>query len=160
MDRSVWKMIGVAVSRLLTAAALTVPAPLAESATPTLDQLMVDIDLLGTFNVLRAAGRIMSEQRKGNIILFSSIRSLVVEPGQAVYAATKAGVEHIGIIVAGTDHEITLRDPAGAEHTVALADIAQREFIGSLMPAGLTDQLSPEDLRDLFAYLTQLGKPR
>jgi len=28
------------------------------------------------------------------------------------------------------------------------------------MPAGLVDQLSREDLRDLFAYLAQLGKPR
>ena len=40
------------------------------------------------------------------------------------------------------------------------ADIAKREFIGSLMPAGLTDNLSAEDLRDLFAYLTQLGKAK
>ena len=43
MDRSVWKMIGVVVSWLLTAAALAVPAPPAESATPTLDQLMVQL---------------------------------------------------------------------------------------------------------------------
>ena len=53
---------------------------------------VVSLNLRGSFNVLRAAGRIMSEQRRGNIVLFSSIRSLVVEPGQAVYAATKAGI--------------------------------------------------------------------
>jgi len=53
---------------------------------------VVAINLRGTFNVIRAAGRIMSAQKKGNMILFSSIRSLVVEPGQAVYAATKAGI--------------------------------------------------------------------
>ena len=34
----------------------------------------------------------MSKQGRGSIVLFSSIRSLVVEPGQAVYAATKAGI--------------------------------------------------------------------
>jgi NAD(P)-dependent dehydrogenase (short-subunit alcohol dehydrogenase family) len=50
------------------------------------------INMKGSFGVLRAAGRIMTEQKKGSIILFSSIRSQVVEPGQAVYAATKAGV--------------------------------------------------------------------
>ena len=50
------------------------------------------VNMKGSFGVLRAAGRIMTEQRKGSIILFSSIRSQVVEPGQAVYAATKAGV--------------------------------------------------------------------
>ncbi len=50
------------------------------------------VNMKGSFGVLRAAGRIMTEQQKGSIILFSSIRSQVVEPGQAVYAATKAGV--------------------------------------------------------------------
>jgi len=53
---------------------------------------VIDVNLKGSFGVLRAAGRIMTEQKRGSIILFSSIRSQVVEPGQAVYAATKAGV--------------------------------------------------------------------
>jgi len=34
----------------------------------------------------------MSKQGRGSIVVFSSIRSLVVEPGQAIYAATKAGI--------------------------------------------------------------------
>ena len=50
------------------------------------------INMKGNFNVLQAAGRIMTMQRRGSIVLFSSIRSQVVEPGQAVYAATKAGI--------------------------------------------------------------------
>jgi NAD(P)-dependent dehydrogenase (short-subunit alcohol dehydrogenase family) len=53
---------------------------------------VLDLNLKGNFNVLRAAGRIMIAQRRGSIVLFSSIRSLVVEPGQSVYAATKAGI--------------------------------------------------------------------
>ena len=53
---------------------------------------VIDVNLKGSFGVLRAAGRIMVEQKHGSIILFSSIRAQVVEPGQAVYAATKAGV--------------------------------------------------------------------
>ena len=53
---------------------------------------VLDLNLKGNFNVLRAAGRIMTAQRRGSIVLFSSIRSLVVEPGQSVYAATKAGI--------------------------------------------------------------------
>jgi NAD(P)-dependent dehydrogenase (short-subunit alcohol dehydrogenase family) len=50
------------------------------------------INMKGNFNVLQAAGRIMTADRRGSIVLFSSIRSQVVEPGQAVYAATKAGI--------------------------------------------------------------------
>lgn len=53
---------------------------------------VLDLNLKGNFNVLRAAGRIMTAQRRGSIVLFSSIRSLVVEPGQSVYSATKAGI--------------------------------------------------------------------
>jgi NAD(P)-dependent dehydrogenase (short-subunit alcohol dehydrogenase family) len=53
---------------------------------------VLDLNLKGTFYVLRAAGRIMTAQRRGSIVLFSSIRSQVVEPGQSVYAATKAGI--------------------------------------------------------------------
>lgn len=53
---------------------------------------VLDINIKGNFNVLRGAGRIMTQQRKGAIVLFSSIRSLVVEPGQSVYAATKAAI--------------------------------------------------------------------
>ncbi len=53
---------------------------------------VIEVNLHGTFNVLKEAGRIMSEQGRGSIIAFSSIRSQVVEPGQGVYAATKAGI--------------------------------------------------------------------
>jgi len=53
---------------------------------------VVAINLKGSFNVLQAAGRIMTSQRRGSIVVFSSIRSQVVEPGQSVYAMTKAGI--------------------------------------------------------------------
>ena len=53
---------------------------------------MLDLNMKGNFNVLRGAGRVMTAQGRGSIILFSSIRSLVVEPGQSAYAATKAGI--------------------------------------------------------------------
>jgi putative heme-binding domain-containing protein len=90
---------------------------------------------------------------------------MVVEPQreltegyEAFRITTKSGDVKIGIIAAGNESELVLRDPEGKEHTIAVAEIAQREMIGSLMPAGLLDHLSPEDLRDLFAYLTGLGK--
>jgi NAD(P)-dependent dehydrogenase (short-subunit alcohol dehydrogenase family) len=58
---------------------------------------VVDLNLKGNFRLLREGARKMSTQAPtgGSIIVFSSIRSLVVEPGQAVYAATKAGVLQI-----------------------------------------------------------------
>jgi NAD(P)-dependent dehydrogenase (short-subunit alcohol dehydrogenase family) len=53
---------------------------------------VVALNLKGSFNVVQSAGRVMTAQRGGSIIVFSSIRSQVVEPGQSVYAATKAGI--------------------------------------------------------------------
>jgi len=53
---------------------------------------VVRLNLKGSFNVVRAAGRVMVEQQSGSIVVFTSIRSLVVEPGQAIYAMTKAGI--------------------------------------------------------------------
>ncbi|MGE0361049.1 MAG: SDR family NAD(P)-dependent oxidoreductase [Vicinamibacterales bacterium] len=53
---------------------------------------VVAVNLRGNFNVLMAAGRIMTAQKSGSIVLFSSIRSIVTEPGQSVYSMTKAGI--------------------------------------------------------------------
>jgi len=53
---------------------------------------VVKVNLRGNFNVLMATGRIMTAQKSGSIVLFSSIRSIVTEPGQAVYSMTKAGI--------------------------------------------------------------------
>ena len=53
---------------------------------------VLDVNIKGNFNVLRAAGRVMTARGTGSIILFSSIRAQVIEPGQGVYAATKAGI--------------------------------------------------------------------
>ncbi len=53
---------------------------------------VVLVNLRGNFNVLQAAGRLMTMQKRGSIVLYSSIRSLVTEPGQSVYSMTKAGI--------------------------------------------------------------------
>jgi NAD(P)-dependent dehydrogenase (short-subunit alcohol dehydrogenase family) len=53
---------------------------------------VISVNLKGTFHVLREAGAIMAAAGTGSIIAFSSIRSVTVEPGQGVYASTKAGI--------------------------------------------------------------------
>lgn len=53
---------------------------------------VVALNLKGNFRLLQAGGRKMVAGGGGSIIVFSSIRSQIVEPGQGVYAATKAGV--------------------------------------------------------------------
>ena len=53
---------------------------------------VIELNLKGTFRVARAAARVMSKHRRGSIILMSSMRAVNVEPGQSVYASTKAGI--------------------------------------------------------------------
>lgn len=52
---------------------------------------VLDLNLRGVFRVVREFARPMAARGRGSIVLFSSIRSQVVEPGQGIYAATKAG---------------------------------------------------------------------
>lgn len=51
---------------------------------------VVNLNVRSSFDLIRAFGANMVRQQKGSIIGFSSVRHLVVEPGQGVYAATKA----------------------------------------------------------------------
>ncbi|MEV0802492.1 SDR family oxidoreductase [Kribbella sp. NPDC050281] len=53
---------------------------------------VVALNLRASFQLLRAFGKQMAERGSGSIIGFSSIRGTTVEPGQSVYAATKAGL--------------------------------------------------------------------
>ena len=71
--------------------AVNIRKPLLKYTDAELDKVL-RLNLGGTFHVLQAAGRHMSARRAGSIIIFSSIRSVNVEPGQSVYAATKAGL--------------------------------------------------------------------
>jgi len=70
---------------------INVRKPLVQYEDAEFDRV-VAVNLKGTFHVLRAAGRVMAEQGRGSIVVLASIRAQVVEPGQGVYAATKAGV--------------------------------------------------------------------
>jgi hypothetical protein len=53
---------------------------------------IVDLNLRGVFYFLRAFGRIMRDQGGGSLIATSSMRATTLEPGLAIYGATKAGI--------------------------------------------------------------------
>ncbi len=76
---------------LVSTPSINVRKPMLEISDEEFDRV-ISINLKGTFLLLREVARGMAERGRGSIIVFSSIRSLVVEPGQGVYAATKAGV--------------------------------------------------------------------
>ena len=53
---------------------------------------VADLNLRGIFFFLRAFGRMMTRQRGGCLIASSSVRAITLEPGLAIYGATKAGI--------------------------------------------------------------------
>ena len=75
---------------LVCTPSVNVRKPLLNVTSEEFDKV-VTLNLKGSFFAMQAAGKRMARQKGGSIILFSSIRSQVVEPGQGVYAATKAG---------------------------------------------------------------------
>ncbi|HNR67108.1 MAG TPA: 3-oxoacyl-[acyl-carrier-protein] reductase [bacterium] len=54
--------------------------------------MVIRVNLKGTFNCLKAATRPMMKQKKGRIINISSVVGVMGNAGQANYAASKAGV--------------------------------------------------------------------
>jgi 3-oxoacyl-[acyl-carrier protein] reductase len=55
-------------------------------------QTVIDTNLRGTFNTARAVCRKMMRRRAGSIVNLSSVVGLHGNPGQANYAASKAGI--------------------------------------------------------------------
>jgi len=74
---------------LVTTPAVNVRKAIVDYADDELD-MVVDLNIKGTFRLCRTFGRLMAEAGRGSMIGFSSIRSQTTEPGQGAYAATKA----------------------------------------------------------------------
>ena len=84
----------------------------------------------------------------------------IKEGYEAMEVTTRDGRVITGYRVSD-DGALVMRDiGAGTQVRIPKEQIASRKLTGSLMPSGLVDRLSREDLRDLFRYLSGLGKDR
>lgn len=79
---------------LVSTPSINVRKPLLQITDDEFDRV-VNLNLKGTFKLMRATARGMAARGRGSIIVFASIRADVVEPGQSVYAATKAGTRQL-----------------------------------------------------------------
>lgn len=71
---------------------------------------VINLNLKGTFILLKEIGTKMGKNGKGgSVVLLSSIRSIVVEPGQGVYAATKAGIVQLAKTLAAEMGQYNVR---------------------------------------------------
>jgi putative heme-binding domain-containing protein len=90
----------------------------------------------------------------------------VLDPNKAVKdgfggvtVVTKDGDSLSGIKVRQDDKDLVLRDATRQEIVIPLASIKQQKDVGSLMPTGLADTLTHQELLDLIRFLSELGKP-
>ena len=78
----------------------------------------------------------------------------------SIAVTTKDGSEFQGYQIRQTNDELVLRDTLqNRELRLPLSQIAAKRQNGSIMPNGLVDTLSREELRDLVRYLSEQGKP-
>jgi len=106
------------------------------------DQVL-DINLKGAFNCIKAVSRIMMKKRSGTIVTISSVVGLMGNPGQANYAASKAGL-------------IALTKTAAKE-------LASRNInVNAVAPGFIDTQMTrtlPDQAKDALLSLVPLGRP-
>ena len=119
-------------------------------------QTVIDINLNGDFNGIKAVTRAMMKQRAGRIINITSVVGLTGNPGQANYAASKAGL--IGLSKA-TAKELASRGITvnciapgyiATDMTDAMTDQA-KETLNTQIPLGRIG--SPDDIAATALFL-------
>ena len=110
---------------LITTVGINVRKALADYGDADFERV-VGVNLRGVFHLLRAYGPAMAQCGGGSIVAFSSIRSLTVEPGQGVYAATKAGLIQL-IRTAAAEH-----GAAGVRANAVAPGIVATELTGPI----------------------------
>jgi putative heme-binding domain-containing protein len=84
----------------------------------------------------------------------------VKESFEAIEVTTKDGDTYQGYRVRADKNELVLREVTlNKEIRLRRDQIADQRERGSVMPTGLMDNLTRDELRDLFRYLSELGKP-
>ena len=117
---------------------------------------VINVNLKGTFNCTKAVTRPMIKQRQGRIINIASIIGIIGNPGQANYAASKAGII---ALTKSTAKELASRN--------INANAVAPGFIQTEMTAKLPDELkakmmeaiplakfgTPEDVANICLFL-------
>jgi 3-oxoacyl-[acyl-carrier protein] reductase len=119
-------------------------------------QTVIDTNLRGTFNTARAVSRKMMRRRSGSIVNLSSVVGVHGNPGQANYAASKAGIIGLTKALARELGSRGVRVNAIAPGYVAteLTDVLNEEQRGLILantPLGRLGE--PEDVAGAVRFL-------
>src|ERR1051326_5372619 len=103
----------------------------------------------------------LADKTPGDFLTAILDPNAVVEPRFIAYnIETKDGRSLTGIVSAETATTLTLVQGSGAQETVLRSDIQEMRASGlSLMPEGLEQNITPQDLANLIAYLKTSPRP-
>ncbi|MCK5706112.1 MAG: 3-oxoacyl-[acyl-carrier-protein] reductase [Candidatus Aureabacteria bacterium] len=104
-------------------------------------EFVLDVNLKGSFNFIKACSRIMMKQREGKIVNVASVIGLIGNIGQANYSASKAGV-------------IALTKSSAKE--LAKRNIRVNAVAPGFIKTAMTDRI-PEDIALKMKELIPLG---
>jgi NAD(P)-dependent dehydrogenase (short-subunit alcohol dehydrogenase family) len=142
---------------LVSTPAINVRKPLLDITEEEFDRVIA-LNLKGTFRLITAAGRVMKARGKGSIIAFASIRAITVEPGQGVYAATKAGVLQMCRALAAelgpNGVRVNVIGPGVVETPLTAPIIANKEWYGAYaQKSALGRWAQPHEMAGAVVYL-------
>ena len=121
---------------------------------------VLDVNLKGAFNTIRHLSRFFLKQRSGKIINVSSVSGIMGNPGQANYAASKAGLIGLTKSVArelagkGICANAVAPGYVETEMTQALTDKA-KDALKQMIPMNRMGKA--ENVADLVAFLAGSG---
>ena len=117
---------------------------------------VINVNLKGTFNCVKAAAKVMMKQRYGKIINISSVVGVMGNAGQSNYAASKGGVisltKSVAKELAGRNITVNAIAPGyiETEMTKNLPEKAKEMFL-NVIP--LKRPGTPEDIANVVAFL-------
>jgi len=119
-------------------------------------QKVIDVDLTGTFNYIRACAPFFREQKWGRIITITSINGLRGKFGQTNYSAAKGGV--IGLTKAAAKdlgkYQVTSNSVAPGFILTEMGEAMPDEFKQIAINEGVLKKAGrPEDVANLVAFL-------
>jgi 3-oxoacyl-[acyl-carrier protein] reductase len=121
---------------------------------------VIDINLKGTFNCMKVVAKAMMKKRYGRIINISSIVGVSGNPGQANYAAAKAGI--IGLTKA-VARELASRNITVNAVAPGYIDTEMTDRLGDKAKEAMLDQIpmgrigTPEEVAGVVAFLASPG---